>query len=70
MVTLGGNGRRMHAAVNFAEINGFEVSFTRRRHLRFLGHGGVVVDSGMHGDQRAVWHAIARMKFLMKTVRV
>lgn len=65
-VKLGGRGRLMLPAVDFAKKHGFEVAFTRSNHLAFSGHGATVFGAGTPRSSRAAAAAIAKMKSVLR----
>lgn len=63
---IGGRGRLMRPAVEFAEHHGFAVAFTQSNHLAFFGHGATVFAAGTPRSSRAAAAAIAKMKSILR----
>ncbi len=65
----GGNGKRNQEAIDYANQNGFEISFTKKQHIQFRGHGGIVIASGSPRSPDNVKRVIGQLKKLVAASR-
>ena len=63
---LGGRGRLMSPAVDYARGHGFAVTFTAGDHLAFCGHGRRVIAASTPRSHRAALGAIQKMKAVLR----
>ena len=61
-----GIGDAMRPAVAFAESNGFAISLTGKNHLKFEGHGALIISSTTPRSRFASKQAIGRMRLAMR----
>lgn len=58
---FGGNGYRNKEAIEFANDNGLEFSFTKKNHIRFRGPNGIVIASGTPRSPKNIKRIIAQI---------